>query len=270
MKAYLLTIMTLLLVACGSIQSTSSHVSMYGSVALEAGDPGYDSSVAIKSDHRQFGVCSGVLVAKNLVVTAAHCLKSKVIDLTDLNRVKSYIHFTKNSLATPSSHIRNIQEIKIHPLYDLNESINLYDIAWIRFSGEIPVGYKPAPVLNDMSPLISGATLIYTGHGLRENWEADLLLKSYGSYEVHPDVTDSLPGIFISHVKTNGNGPCSGDSGGPAFTQINNRWYVIGVLNGHHAYLGASTKCGQGYLLHNSIPHFSPWIEQSSGVNLNR
>lgn len=271
MNYFFFTILLFISLSCGTSKPQESESTMYGSQTLSPQDPGYNSSVAIKSDNRLFNVCSGVLVAKNLVATAAHCVKSDLIDLTDLESNASFIHFSGNSSETPPDFIRRIVEIKTHPEYNPRKSANLYDIAWIKFVGDVPSGYEPASVLRNMDIIPENAAMIYTGHGLRENeYSGNIRLKSFGIYKPNVEDPQRMHGVFMSKIKTSGIGPCSGDSGGPAFVKHNNRWYVAGVLSGTFFVRNAEIGCGRGYLTHNSLVYYGSWIESTSGILLNR
>jgi secreted trypsin-like serine protease len=99
-------------------------------------------------------ICTGVIVANNLILTAAHCFGS---NSNGSSLTNSYVVFTDN---LNNINLQNAVPITTnwykHPSYSSGSS--LYDIAWIKIDGNISnqfSGYTPVPILLNPQSSIS-------------------------------------------------------------------------------------------------------------------
>jgi secreted trypsin-like serine protease len=191
-------------------------------------DPIASTTVAIISQGAEgTALCTGSLIATDLVVTAGHCVgpesaKMTIAFETNLHR-KARPRLAKVlSYARPRSygHFKNDRDMG--------------DIALIRFAGGLPQGYQVAQLLDDSARLKSGEQVVLAGYGVSDGnpeHQADdagagILRKvkvrieraSYGHTEVVMDQSD-------------GHGACHGDSGGPAFLQTEAGYLLFGVTS---------------------------------------
>ncbi len=214
-----------------------------------ATDARFDPIVGL---YHQSGVmCSGTLVTRRVVLTAAHCVHGlsafgySVFFGTDMNGAGTWI---------------GVAEIWEHPGYVLNESdpnqpTTLNDIALLRLNREAPANIQPIPYLPSSLALTQadvGTVLTFVGFGKTETGSVGRKLYVEGSLG---GVCDG-PGncvyggglVYGPHYiafSMGAGGPCSGDSGGPALVTRNGQWYVAGVasfVDLNCQYFGASTK----------------------------
>lgn len=81
-------------------------------------------------------LCSGTVVSKKWIVTAAHCLPN----------IDSVVSIgTSRSVGFEQQNMYNVDKVVIHPKYDETNGRE-YDIAILRLEGEIPDGAKPMKI----------------------------------------------------------------------------------------------------------------------------
>lgn len=224
-KIIVLVAASTVLAACN--EQTSSSVSLnqnqqgvIGGDKVTAGMNVARSTVGLY-DGKSKSLCSGTLIGENLVLTAAHC-----IDETSDQLV---VYFGKDFADKDQSLLRRTVKALVNTDYNPKRAEDTGDIAVVRFEGSLPAGFAPAPLLKDFSGVGEGTRVVVAGYGLNWSWGvkrgAGVLrtttLKvngAFGSSEVMLD--QSLR-----------RGICSGDSGGPAYLDVNGQLYLLGVAS---------------------------------------
>lgn len=224
------------LLACSAKKTESfailnSKTSIIGGIKATSTDAITSSTVALITVDA-YGImayCTGTLVSKNLVLTAAHCLKE--------NQYKPSIFFGE---VLPSfdeqSKLLQVSEWVTHPeygwTYDDNHSAisTHHDIALIKLQSEIPAMAQPVPILDSSVQVKVGDSLLLTGYGLIDDLNYKM---AEGLNYVRVPVADLLTNIIVTD-QTNARGACNGDSGGPAFLETDKGLVVVGVTRGPH------------------------------------
>jgi hypothetical protein len=171
----------------------------------------------------QRGFCSGAAIARDLVLTAAHC----VLPGTDYRLVL----FDDNG--KPS--LRPMTAIARHPQFDA-EAVRRHrttaDVALLKFPETIssaPVPLGPAAV-----KVAVGDPFLVVGYGLATPGDG----RSGGTVRTATLVATGQPGTLQIRLvdpstrnERAGLGACVGDSGAPVFTNIGGALAVIGVVS---------------------------------------
>lgn len=174
------------------------------------GGPQQASTIMVLSNRG--GVCSGVVVAQNAVLTAAHCAGA---------RAEIRIHWRDGSgepvLIEPAT-------VTIHPGYvasAIAERRPSVDLALIRLTQPLPSRFAPAQ-LSDAPWPRAGESVTLAGYGvLREGDPRSTgVYRSAGLNAVEPYGPGRIL-LWASDPATGdqrpGAGACQGDSGGPMF-----------------------------------------------------
>lgn len=237
-------------------------------------------------------ICTGSLIAPNIVMTAAHCIPEKpahlkIVFSTDVDNV---INSREPDVIEELS--LSASDFKVGPTWDpKNETVEVDtgDIALIKFKGVTPAGYKSAVFLQDASLLKIGNMVTVAGFGVDtvefskkidpkkyKNFEEAL---EYGEvicddqingkytncYEVEMTGdgilrTTEAPISFIheTEVKLNErkSGTCNGDSGGPAYIRTSEGLFLFGVTS------RGSGLCNDAGVYTNAL-FYKNWIDST-------
>ncbi|MGZ6427588.1 MAG: S1 family peptidase [Bdellovibrio sp.] len=239
-------------------------------------------------DQKDRSFCTGSLIANNFVLTAAHCVTAKPSHLKIVFGLDLDAIMTTHEQDIFRTYTRSIVGYKVHPNYRSNKQqekdTDWGDIAIIKFSGSLPPGYQPVPLLPDDSILKRGLQIAVAGYGVSqvdvEPVDASKMKDfdeavAYGEVLCDDDSTRSncvkvdMSGegvlqktkAFVSSVQetefrldeSKGQGTCSGDSGGPAFVEQNGQAYLVGVTS------RGSPLCNDTGVYTNAV-YYKDWI----------
>jgi hypothetical protein len=189
------------------------EVTGQSSAAIRHGsaDPGDEAVVAIV-DTGGKTVCSGTLIAPHLVLTAAHCVDSR------LGGIQAGSVVFGSSLADAASTIPIALTVE-NPQFDVGTRAN--DVAVLVLPSAATAGPLP---LGTSAPSV-GATVRVVGWGLTGPDAGDTGQKRQGTSKV----TAVRSTIF--DVVPDPSQPCEGDSGGPALATTSGAMSVVGVTS---------------------------------------
>lgn len=233
-----------------------------GGEAVDEQDPVAASTVGIIDLKAGAVICTGSLIANNMVVTAAHC--------TSENPLERGILFSRKIPKTQSEaaqmQARRVVAGRTSPLWPrlkATQRADWGDIAVLRFVGEVPQGFKPAKLLTQASALKDGGSAIIAGFGItdgRLNTPTDQLLKT--------EVKFAQARFSSSEVlfdQNNKHGACHGDSGGPAFVRVGQEMLLFGVTS--RGYQDPDDTC-EKFAVYTNIVSYISWI-RSTMASLN-
>lgn len=196
-----------------------------------------------------YNSCTGIVLSERVILTAAHC-----IEWNDVSTMK--VNFSLESLSysaqvdagkffseeeIEAKYItRKVKAYRVHPYY--SEADN--DLAVILLEKEIPSDATPVKLLPD-----SYLNLAENKTTLDEK-KLPVTLLGFGIVSENPNVSTEVMRMttvparfekqFVITDQTHGSGGCSGDSGGPAFAEVDGATYMVGVTHGPY---GESTNC---------------------------
>ena len=178
--------------------------------------------------------CSGVLIDKTWVLTAAHCVQGKTTsDIEVAVGVYDLNNFSGTRIPVKSIHI--------HPDYN-NTTTPTNDIALLELtqaSSQPIIPLFSGQSDEEVSASLLGRMLTAIGWGLADgssNWYYPTKLRQVDL----PVVADSYCNDINSYPLiasqlcagwNKGKDVCKGDSGGPVVTMIDNRWTHVGLVS---------------------------------------
>lgn len=162
--------------------------------------PGAGSAVMVLTSGG--GVCSGVVVAPDAVLTAGHCVAG-----VSENRV----HY-RDAAGQPV--LAEVAVRSLHPAYDgdaIRGRTRSIDLALLRTRAPLPARFGPAR-LGEATPR-AGESLVLAGYGAARGNDR----RSIGRYRgaALTVVEPHGPSRILVWLKAPGAGGCNGDSGGP-------------------------------------------------------
>ncbi|HPI41844.1 MAG TPA: trypsin-like serine protease [Pseudobdellovibrionaceae bacterium] len=174
-------------------------------------------------ENKEGQVCAGTLLKNNQVLTAAHCVGAEMYLIFDQK-------FSENSL------VRAVSQREIYPAYHVGKDdlIDTYDLALLKFEGDLPEGYAPAQLISlelwqnylkeiQEAPLKItvagfGFNQLESKSGIGELRKTELIIEDWNQ-NLFSAIADQKKGGAV----------CAGDSGGPAFIYIHGRPYLWAV-----------------------------------------
>lgn len=254
--------------------------------AVQNGEPLASSIVGIYNV-KERAVCTGSLIADDIVMTAAHCMGGRASDLriifwNDIDEMMA-----AHEPDVKAAHVFTATDYKANSIWnpnDFEKTQDRGDIALVKFRGKIPEGYKPATFLADGADLVRGNLVTVAGYGVDTVETTPVNAKKYKNLEnaiengeVFCDdqqsscfeINMSGDGI-LRHVQApismvvatevfldekNG-GTCSGDSGGPAYIEKNGQYYLFGITSRGTAF------CDDAGVYTNALT-YKQWIQDT-------
>ena len=196
--------------------------------------------------------CTGVAIARDLVLTAAHCVPPgadyKLVEFDARHQPK----------------LRDTQSIARHPQFS-QKAFDAHrataDVALIKVAG----AGVPSPVHGERLKIAPGDRLTIWGYGLTRMGDG----KSGGTLRSATLAVTGQPGNLqirlmdpVARNERSGLGACTGDSGAPVFRDIGGRVMVVGVVSWSTA-AGNEAGCG-GLTGVTPLSLYYPWIVETA------
>ncbi len=185
-------------------------------------------------------LCTGSIVAPDLVLTAAHCIGSAKPDPAQYRAI-----FVLNLDHGFGGRVVGISGVERHPGWDEYRERN--DIALLRLAGPLLAGYRPVELFPVTSVLYRGQVAILSGFGVTDPHQSDSgTLRKASVHITNPSL--SFTEVVVD--QTQGHGSCYGDSGGPAFVLgPDQRLLLWGVISQAYPNTTAAGDCRHGAMM---------------------
>nr|XP_026692083.1 A disintegrin and metalloproteinase with thrombospondin motifs adt-1-like isoform X2 [Ciona intestinalis] len=250
---------------CGTSSTTGGRI-VGGELAVIANWP-WSAYIKIGST-----LCTGALIKRNVVLTAAHCLANRVTNLDEL-RIYLGVQNISDTGNIHSQHIAALRYVQ-HPNFDSSTLEN--DIAIIFLRTEATIGdYVNTICLPNGEQIAEGTKCWATGYGaISEGGPLSQTLR-----QVALPIANSQTCVqnyarisrTVNPVKTmcagyeqGGRDSCQGDSGGPLVCQRCNscNWFLAGLVS-----FGRGCARVGMFGIYSRMTYFEQWIASQTGMN---
>ncbi|MBA2405249.1 MAG: trypsin-like serine protease [Bdellovibrionales bacterium] len=151
--------------------------------------------------------CSGVAIKDDMVLTAAHCLEGKILQVRVFNQ----------DTYNPEAKSWNVEHFQLHPEYNKSNSNFKSDLARIKLSSKLPASTTIYPILKNENNF--KGKLLRVGYGARSQSNIrTLITPQFKSLKTEDKVLE-LDDMYSY----------SGDSGGPIFIQRDGQMYLVAI-----------------------------------------
>lgn len=196
--------------------------------------------------------CSGTLVARNVVVTAGHCVAGDCC---------SRVLIGEDVADTTTARVIAVRHARSHPDYrPPNPTHDLSVLILDEDAGVVPRGIAREPMLASATSVRLagyGRTDVEgtTGYGRRRMVDVPLA-STDPKYGADPESE------FVAGAPFLDRDACSGDSGGPAYVEAEDGWYLAGATS--RATRSTFRRCGDGGI-YTWVRAYARWIRDVPG-----
>lgn len=226
---YVAAFLTLLLTACGGNFSTPTPEDISAAAIVGGKDTTKDhiasKYVVMIFDNATQKYCTGALIRKDIVITAAHCLGSKAESLT--------LAFGLKPMAGDYI-MRPVAKVLLHEGFSKGNLRDRNDLALLRIKGEAPAGYKMLLLPEPDFIVRPNQGFTAVGYGRTSGSKASPTDNQGSGHLRHVDLiinslSENENQFYVD--QTTHRGICNGDSGGPGLMRWNGQDYVVGIVS---------------------------------------
>lgn len=224
-------------------------------------------SLEFENGSEESSICTGVVIANNAILTAAHCFVPP-----QTARIKSYSGYVYSGTNLNQARGRElviIDKVAVHP--DWNGLF--HDIAVVTTQQALPNTSVVASFVESLTEVSSNRAVYLMGFGVTGDTRSDSGKMRWTESSYYGEVpADSVPGTTIANqlrlrdASGKTSQACTGDSGGPAFIKTNGM--VLGIVSGMNIFVQAKLTCDQGDVNYTYVSPYFPWIKSVAGVAL--
>ncbi len=179
------------------------------------------AAILLTNSDGNLEICTGTFISKNMLITAAHCVPKVASDVT--------IKIGNSIFDEKKSQTLNVLKIYKHPDYKKGKN----DLALIHIEEDKNIFILPVELVRS-SDQIKNKNLILFGFGVDQIAETEDGLQGAGllrKLKIQAQfVSKSDDKIMLN--QSQGYGVCHGDSGGPAFVTVKNKYVLVSIASG--------------------------------------
>jgi secreted trypsin-like serine protease len=185
-------------------------------------------------------LCSGTVVASNIILTAGHCAENETTGAVETPG--DYQVLTGSQSLSSPGQVSGVTQVIPYPAFD--QSTLLGDAALLVLA--TPTTAAPGALASDPTDLslyAAGTATVIIGWGIADSY-GDLpstlqygvsVVQSAGycaqqAYELGATM-DALDQLCAVDAPSDADGTCNGDSGGPILALVNQTWVEIGLTS---------------------------------------
>ncbi|XP_038107492.1 transmembrane protease serine 9 [Culex quinquefasciatus] len=223
--------------------------------------------------------CGGTIVAKNYVVTAAHCTYPQS-RARPLKIAEMLIRAGIANLQALEHSLQQVGVVEIVRHDEFNSDTVESDVALLRTAGEFEFGSYVKPIclwsgVDDEKEVVGKVGTI-AGWGRDENQQLPDNLKHAGMPIVsRKTCRDSDPLYYTRYLydrKTfcagfrNGTSPGLGDSGGGLYLEVGGKWILRGIVSNGKVVAETRLLDTSNFIVFTDVAYFMPWIKQKLNI----
>ncbi len=255
--------------ACGQAPQVTSVDALNLDTGIVGGEDATGSETFSKHivglyDAKVGAICTASILSPTILVTAAHCVESEPAAL----RVVFGKDFNSKDMV-----VKPVEAYQVSPIWPFRQAqeLNTGDIALVKFSGGLPAGYAPVKFLTDVTKLSDNMDVLLAGYGASKVVQVQDP-RTGGLVSDHQEagklrfVTTTIKKVAYTKSEfltesSKGKSACHGDSGGPAYVEIDGELVVIGVTSRS---VGDEQDMCNVSAAYTSIPFYATWIASTS------
>ena len=236
-------------------------------------------------------LCTGSLIADNLVLTAAHCVDTALSEPGATLQKNLKVYFTSQpecEMASGAFDQNSVEviDLKIHPSWNSsNQSLDGIrgDLALVKLKTSAPKTWKPLKLAKSFVPMDSQSSVVLSGYGLDVSdinsqgqdpvflriafvkpLAAEQKLVFTGLQNSTKVYDNQLTNEVLFVDQREGQGVCAGDSGGPSLMKdASGKYVVTGVASFVTNPKDPKAECGF-VAAHTSVVFHQKWIADTA------
>jgi len=243
------------LVGCSNSPNAISNLHPDGQIigGTEAtGNEDFAKTIVALYDVTEGSLCTASILSETILVTAAHCVGGSPADL----RVVFGLDLESKNII-----VRPVEAYQVSPVWPVRQEqeFNTGDIAIVKFRGGLAPGFTAATLLSDINLLKDGQTTLLSGYGISDGVAHTGAGRLRFVETTVKQVNFTKSEVLIDQTK--GKGACHGDSGGPAYVEVNGKKLLWGVTS--RGVNDPKNDCSVA-AAYTSIPFYAAWIERTA------